>query len=319
MLHPAVRDLFYQSLPRRPFCSDDKTARLIRVRDHATRFLYIQHNAPAFVKFLIFDLDEPGAALAWDDAGLPPPTWSATDPESGTGHLCYALRTPVGRTQAARIKPLRYLAAVESAYCARLSADRRYTGLITKNPLHALWRVWCPANDAVYDLSDLADYVELDTVVRLRPREEPSPGTLWRNVTVFDELRTWAYSAVREYWAPDGFDNWKNAVRVRAQALNQFQCPPGPLPNNEIQSIAKSVAKWVWRRITPTGWAQRVRRTHTPEIQAMRGLRSGEVRRQANEEKRASARLMYATGMTQREIAAELSVNQSTISHWLSE
>lgn len=319
MLHPVVSELFWQSLPKHPYCSDDKTARFIRNRDHAVRYLYIQHNAPASVKCLIFDIDKPGAALVWDAVGLPPPTWSATDPESGSGHLCYALKTPVVRTEAARVRPLRYLAAVESAYCQRLGADHQYTGLITKNPLHPYWRVWCPANDVVYDLDDLAEYVDLRNAAKRVPHCEPHPGTLWRNVTVFDQLRDWAYRATREYWAPNGYDRWKHAVWSRAQTLNQFPCPPGPLPENELSAIAKSVAKWCWRYLTPTGWARFVDLTHTPEVQARRGKRSGQVRRQASEQKRASARLMAAQGKGTRAIAVELGVSQSTIVRWLEE
>ena len=37
-----------------------------------------------------------------------------------------------------------------------------------------------------------------------------------------------------------------------------------------------------------------------------------------NEDKQASARLMAASGMTQRAIAAELGVSQKSVSNWLS-
>lgn len=317
MLHPVVQELFQQSLPNRPYCSDDKTARLIRTRDHAVRRLYIQHNPPAAIRWLIFDIDKCGAALSWDDAGLPPPTWSAIDPETGSGHLCYGLKTPVVRTEAGREGPLRYLAAIESAYCERLGADHHYAGLITKNPLHGHWRVWSPANDVIYDLDDLAEYVPLRKVKSLH-RHESIPGTVWRNVTIFDELRGWAYRAIRDYWGPNGYQAWICAVLARAESLNDFPSQPGPLPEKELRGIAKSIAKWTWKYITPSGWARLVERTHRPEVQAMRGIKSGQIRRQATEDKRASARLMAAAGKSQRAIAAELGVSQSTVSHWLS-
>lgn len=53
-------------------CSDDKTATLIRPRDLALRFPYMQINRSGMRSWLIFDLDHANS-LIWDDAGLPPP------------------------------------------------------------------------------------------------------------------------------------------------------------------------------------------------------------------------------------------------------
>ncbi|VXG77148.1 Rep protein CDS [Salmonella enterica subsp. enterica serovar Derby] len=88
---------------------------------------------------LLFDVDHPLAAMAWDAAGLPPPTWTAQNPENGHAHIAYALSAPVAKSDAARLKPLRLLARIQHAMTDALSADRGYVGLITKTPNHARW------------------------------------------------------------------------------------------------------------------------------------------------------------------------------------
>ena len=85
-----------------------------------------------------------------------------------------------------------------------------------------------------------------------------------------------------------------------------------PLEGREVWHIAKSVAKWTWRNLSAEGFSQ---------WQAAQGKKggkaSGKARLAASEDKRSSARLMRASGMTLREIAAELHVGKSTVSDWL--
>jgi len=90
---------------------------------------------------------------------------------------------------------------------------------------------------------------------------------------------------------------------------SEFQYPLDP---REVWWIAKSVAKWTWRRFDIEASDKRFR-----ELQAERGRRSGKARAAASEDKRASARLMAAQGMSTRAIAAELDVDQSTVVRWL--
>ncbi|EQD70364.1 replication protein, partial [mine drainage metagenome] len=72
---PLLLDI--EQLPRRPYCSDDLTYGLqIRPRETAVKKRLIQINPPGICRFLIFDIDRIGAALAWEDASLPEPTWS---------------------------------------------------------------------------------------------------------------------------------------------------------------------------------------------------------------------------------------------------
>lgn len=310
--------LFRERLPRRPYCSDDGTARLIRVSQHALRHRYIQHSPPHLLAWLVYDIDHSNARWEWADAGLPVPAWICCNPHPEPdglgcrGHVAYGLRVPVARCEAARQEPLRLAAAIESAYTHALRADAAFAGFVTKNPCHPHWQVWTPsaANVGIYDLSELAEHVRLPSVRDLRRARRETQG-LGRNVALFDGLRRWAYRAIRAHWRPGGYDAWHQAVTARAAAMNDF---PQPLPAAEVGHTATSIAKWTWRHITPSGLRELIDRTHTPERQAVRGARKGAAKRAAALDQ---ARQLAAQGRSQRQIAETLGVTQKTISNWL--
>lgn len=251
--------------PRRPYCSDDlETGVRIRPLQTASQKKYIQPNPPHLRSWLIFDIDRPGAALAWQDANLPPPTWAAINPENAHAHLAWGLEAPVLIGDGGRIAPLRYLAAIEAAYGAALDSDRGYSGLLTKNPLHTDWRtVYGPPG--LYELGYLAEFVDLPT--RL-PKKSESIG-LGRNCTLFDLLRQHAYKVVRNHKTFDSFQSHLNA-----RALTQNADFPAPLDCREVWQIVKSVSKWVWRRFDLAASDKKF-----SQLQAARGRASGEARR----------------------------------------
>lgn len=126
--------LLQRRLPIKPYCTDDLAAG-IRPRSyaHAIKRRYVQVNPPHLRVFLLFDLDYAGAGLAWEDTALPMPAWAAVNRENGHAHLAYALSAPVLTADyGGRRAALRYLAAVEAAYRAKLKGDDGFSGLITK-------------------------------------------------------------------------------------------------------------------------------------------------------------------------------------------
>ncbi|MCX7689056.1 MAG: replication initiation protein [Fimbriimonadales bacterium] len=277
---PEQLDLFQpQRWPRRPYCADDLSAGLrIRSLQQALTKPYIQANPPHLRVWSIFDVDRAGAAIAWEDANLPPPSWAATNRENAHAHLVWGLSAPVlVDGMGARDAPMRYLCAVEAAMREKLQADPGYSGLITKNPAHPLWRV-LRGPQLSYELGELAEWLpDLD---RFKPRRgvQPEAVGLGRNVTLFDRTRRWAYRAVRQYWGGglDGWNAWLSAVNCKALEFNgDFQ---HPLQGNEVWHIAKSVSKWVWRHFTPQSFADLVARTHTSEVQQNRRLSDGRKR-----------------------------------------
>lgn len=241
-----IPELFKARLPRRPYCFDERGTRaLIRPAATALERMYIQPNAPLETSWLIFDLDYADSAFAWDGANLPQPTLVVSNPQNAHSHLFYGLNTPVCTSEAARIRPLRYAAAVESAFRETLRADPGYAGFIAKNPFHGGWRSeW---GSRLYDLSELAEYVDLS---RLPPRKRSEAAGLGRNCTLFEEIRAWAYRSVLDYKrAGANFDLWNGAVLDHAEQLNSFL---QPLNFSEVKAVAKSVARWVWRNFSPT-------------------------------------------------------------------
>lgn len=70
---------------------------------------------------------------------------------------------------------------------------------------------------------------------------------------LFDTVRMWAYSAVREYWAKN-YEAFHDAVLIQCATENtKF---PAQLSYQEFKHIAKSIAKWTWQNTTPEGFSE---------------------------------------------------------------
>lgn len=292
--------------PRRPYCSDDLQFGLkIRSLSQALTKSYIQVNPPRLRVWSMFDIDRAGAAVAWEDADLPPPSWITQNRENGHAHLVYGLSVPVlVDGLGARDAPLRYLSGIESMMRAKLRADEGFSGLITKNPLHPLWRT-LRGPTMGYELGELAQW--LPGLEKHIVRRNPEENGLGRNLTVFDETRAWAYRAIRPYWGTglQGWNCWLAACNGYALGRNgEFPSPMDPL---EVWHIAKSVAKWTWRNTTFQSFSA---------YQAAQGAKGGRAKAKAYEDRAASARVMRASGLTQAAIAAELGVTERTIRNW---
>lgn len=312
---PAVNaDLFADLArwPRRPYCTDDKQTGLrIRPLRQAIKMTHIQCNRPGLHTWITFDIDRPDAQDAWRDAGLAEPTWTAVNEQNGHAHVVYGLRVPVLVSGlGAKTAPIRYLASIESMMRDKLRADQRYSGLITKNPAHTNWRV-LRGPCMTFDLSDLAANLPGIQQYIPRPRAVDAAGS-GRNVFLFDNLRTWAYKAIRPFWGTGlaGWNSWLPLCNSRALVMN---CDfPVPLGGKEVWHVARSVARWTWQHTTKEGFSD------WQSAQGRKGgVASGRTRLAANEDKRASARLMRAAGQSSRQICSELDVDQSTVVRWL--
>ena len=261
-------DLFRERLPAKPYHTDDLRAGLgIDKAARAALCRYIQPNGPTHRWWMVYDIDRPGAALDWNDRGAPPPSIVAMNPANGHAHLIYGLETPVRTAPDAKSAPLRYAAAVDCALQRALDADPQYSGLICKNPLHPHWRVtsWEPR---LYTLADLDSWLDLHPA-QDRRRRLPDYG-LGRNCNLFEQLRLWAYRAIRQGW-PD-FDQWQAACSDRALMYNAGFTVP--LDHQEVRHVARSVAKWTHQHLDAASFSA------WQAAQGRKGgIRSGEVRR----------------------------------------
>lgn len=309
-MNRAQLDLFRERLPRKPYHTDEFTTGLsIADVSRALGARYIQPNGPTHRHWLVFDVDHAAATLSWDDVGAPAPNITVTNRANGHAHLIYGLETPIRTAPDGKVAPLRYAAAIEAALREKLGADLGYSGLICKNPLHTHWlvQVWEPAS---YDLSWLADYLDLSPY---NGRKQLPAYGLGRNCTLFEKTRQWAYKAIRQGWP--GYEAWLSAVIDRAIGYNvQFE---PPLPANEVMHIAKSIAKWTHRNLTPAGFSA---------VQAARGAKGGKVSkgggRPSNSGKARADLLpevlrLKGMGYSNRDIGEDLGISSSTVSLYL--
>jgi Replicase family/Primase C terminal 1 (PriCT-1) len=238
--------LFFERLPPRPYCSNGKGERmLVRTKAHAATRPLIQYNKPTTLTWLCFDVDRTRAREASYDANLPTPSLIVENRENEHCHVYYGLITPVHKTSAARLKPLKFLAAVEEGLRVKLGADEGFAGLIGKTPHHEKWRTLEPVFECLYELGELAEYVKLPAKL---PRRLGIRTGLGRNVELFDRLRFWGYKWKAEYVAlKKSKEHWMAAVMSQAVAYNDFAVP---LPLSEVKATAKSVAKWTWQNYT---------------------------------------------------------------------
>jgi hypothetical protein len=303
--------LFVGRLPHRPYCTEDLQYG-IRMRPLRTALTlpYIQVNPPHLRMWMLFDVDREGAAIAWEDAHLPAPAWAAVNRLNGHAHLAYGLSAPVLVAESGRREPIRFLQGIEGAYREALHADPGYSGLITKNPQHALWRVLY-GDARLWELGELAEYGNVDKYVPRQARKPEEVG-LGRNCITFEFLRQWAYRHIRAAKDRGNFVLWQADCNTRGLVRNADFAHP--MDGREVWHIAKSVAMWTWSRFDLAASDRRFR-----ERQARRGKASGRARLLASEENRASARLMAAKGMTVRQIAVELGEPRSTVHRWIAE
>lgn len=295
-------ELFRESLPKKPYCSDDLTFGLrVRPASEAVKHLYIQPNGPTNTAWLIYDLDRSTASFDWQTRHVATPNWVATNIDNGHAHLAYGLGKPVWTQYGQRDAAFRYMASIDVAMTDVLEADPGYSKLICKNPLRPdVWKVDLYQPE-LYDLPWLADYLDLKAYSDGR-KNLPETG-LGRNCTLFDHVRKWAYRKVRSDWL--SMDFFIAAVAEYATAFNALHFAH-PLPFREVASTAKSIAKWTWVNM-PRGsfkvWGDK-RRSKSIEV------REGKAQEQAL---RIRLFLEQYPDLTQQQVADLLGIHRNTV------
>lgn len=306
---------FTDRFPNKPYCSDELHFGLrIRPKHLALLKRYIQPNHPYYTHFFVFDLDYPTAYidLFYSMVGVPTPNLIVENPENGHAHYIYQLKTPIYNTNASNDKPIKYGNAVYLALRQALNADINYSGLITKNAVHSSWRTHV-LREQPYTLDQLSERLDLTTKQINKEIKVDEAVGLGRNCCLFHTVRHWAYVEMRKYRAKT-YNQWLDGVIAQCCSLNaQFI---DPLQYNEVKGIAKSIARWVWKR---DGYAYQEfidRQTRKGALGASKG---GKAKRDSYNSKRKQAVHFKANGMNNTEIASKLNVSRMTVFRWLNE
>ena len=168
----------------------------------------------------------------------PAPNWQVRKASQPTTyHVAFALETPVARHAAARMRPLGFYRTIYDGLAAKIGADPRYSGLITKNPLRpppGCSTQWLRSEP--YTLAELREWLPVKI-----PKPAYTTGVgrnedLFRLCAKLAHQPRWARSILHEGYA----GNWLEHVRL----LNTQQFAENPLPDSECRSIAKSCAKY---------------------------------------------------------------------------
>src|SRR5690606_16331779 len=299
--------------PAKPYCSDDLTYGLkVRPKHIALLKRYIQANHPYYTNFLIFDLDSPTAYVDffYDMVGVPTPNLIVENPNNGHAHYVYQLATPIYNTDASRPKPIQFGNAVYTALREVLQADKGYTGLITKNALHEHWRTHL-LREQPYTLKQLSERLDLTQHKITKPIAPDEAVGLGRNCCVFHTVRHWAYVEIRKYRGKT-YNQWLQGVIDRCTALNsEFTAP---MSYNEVKGIAKSIARWTWKRDSYCYQEFIDRQTRKSKLGASKG---GTARSMQYQDKRNQVEQLKAKGLNNTQIAKQLGVHRNSVNAWL--
>lgn len=268
---------------------------------------FIATNNISMTNMLVLDVDDSDSeraikSLVYDDETLPEPNWLTINEATGHGHVGYWLAEPVTTTALGRVKPMLFAAAVHEGLRQVVPGDPGYTNRITRSPYsHPTLHM----REEPYELREIASKISI-------PRRLPSKATthgLGRNCTLFNDLRTWAYSAWRNFTL---YEEFEFATHAMCHTLG-LQFADDPLTTSETNAIARSVARWVWKNFSHEQFSK---------IQSQRAHkrwenRKDDMKRTEYEEKAAQSRknviALYDKKMSYKQIAQTLGLTYNQV------
>jgi hypothetical protein len=239
--HPALVR-FGDACPKWLHSTDDfaqGTARRDRARALSHKYIELYERRRTHI---VLDVDRKNAIFTAQDYNLPPPTLTVVNPQNTHAHLFYELIAPVSFGKRSKQHPQDYFQAVKHALTTQAQADASYAHHMAKNPHHKAWQTY--ALDRVYDLGELAEHLKLERKAKIRTVAHK------RNCTVFETVRHWAYANIHQNPSRSQ-EQWFAAVFEQCTTANQSF--PVPLPDNEVNATARSIAKWTWKHQASIG------------------------------------------------------------------
>ena len=297
-----ILDYFFDCLPSKPYCTDNLGVLNIRPKASACNYAYIQCNPISRCYWMIFDIDDSDYRNWIYEHSLPMPNIEIFNPVNGHQHLFYAIDPAIYTLRQARRKPLELAADVDRGLTVLLGADPGYGKLIAKNPLSTRWfgHIW---HEHLWGLKELLAYIPR-TILSRKRRAKEEVG-LGRNCMTFEKARHFAYSE----WRRLGFADYDRLfANVYSMALDFNTNFNPPMQSQEVKSIARSVSKWTARNHTAAEFVRWCSRQGV-----VGNLKSQKVRKLKSDERAAEAKALYASGKTQKQIAAMLGISERQI------
>lgn len=302
-------------LPKKPYCTDVKGVCYPRTKSHALRHAYIQPNTPFWVRWLVFDIDDPNALFAYHDNNAPRPNLIIKNPNNGHAHYCYRLATPVGLTGKTSQKSIDYLQAVYFALRERLGADWGYSANLTKNPTHNAWQSYTTGRTDPYTLDELAESLNLPTKAELRQaRKQANDAYYGRNCAVFHATRHQAYRIADKY---DYNQLYREILAIATSENTKFDNPMFP---NEVSHIAKSITKFCKSPrfgVCSDAFIEKQRRQGRNGGLKSDSSKGGKARSAKYDDKREQAIKLWRQGKGIGQIAKELDCHRNSVKNWL--
>ena len=223
--------------------------------------------------FLIIDYDVKNGKPVVDHSHYDiEPNFVIYNPKNSNHQAYWFLRDAVHCQDESKYrKPFQYLRAIETAYDEKYGGDIKFGRYISRNPFFigadTDWR-----HNERFKLKELADVVKLNQY-RIKSGNKSTADNAHnsRNVTLFDELRYWAY---KQDTSKFKYPEWLQRCLTQVATYNSFKTP---MNIHQITSIAKSVAQYTFNRHFSESFSDYVARTHTSEIQAVRGAKGGKI------------------------------------------
>lgn len=312
---------FCDAIPTKPYATDDFNFGVrILPKQVALRKSFIQPSHAYYQHSLIFDIDKPAAIvdLHYSMYGIPLPNFVTENPENGHGHFVYMLETPIYKTDASRIKPIQYAAAIERTLRFLLDADVCYSGLMTKNPMSDRWRLHVLRQES-YTLNELAALLELNAHQVKKPPLLDEAAGLGRNCYLFHHVRVWAYVEIRKFRG-NVYQAWLDHVIAYCKAQNELFEPS--MPYNEVKGVAKSIARFCWKNDAYCYQEFIDRQTRKGKLGAKAALlagaqsKGGQARSDRFNEKRKQALELRKQGLSYGKISIQLNITKATIIKW---
>lgn len=304
---PWMAQRLYALLPARVLCGPDYYALRYRPKEELVGQRYAKLNLVKRLLAIDLDVDLEDAWAIVHDPFLPPWSWCVRNHRNGHLHVAWLVSAPVNGER----KRLRAMwDDVYARLCRYVGADPRHNGRgVIPNPLFegaidvsTQWGCVEPMR-----LGDMFEWLPETAALLDTAQGQGLPLTgSGRNVDVFNALRVEAYRTVATA-RKDGWSKERFAEHVAMAAVGVNAELADPLPERELRSTARSVARYAWQQRATSNGAS------LSERQAARCVKRHALTRKRNAGRDARIRRLHRSGRSTREIAAATGLSRGGV------